>query len=76
MTPEIIHDPIRDALRQLVREKRIYAWNVTTLRTDSDADGPAHWAWTVCLENGATTVYTSDQVIDLLGMYASEREAA
>ncbi len=70
MTPEIIHDPVRDALRQLVRERRIFAWNVARGSINPD------YRWTVCLEAGPVTLYTSDQIIDLLGMYASEREAA
>lgn len=51
----IIHDPIRDALRQLVREKRIYSWNV------SNQSGV--YVWTVCLYGSAAllSMYASER---------------
>jgi hypothetical protein len=56
----ILHDPIRDALRQLVREKRIQGWNARAT--------PVGVEWTVSFEN-ATRVLDTDAVNDLVGMF-------
>jgi hypothetical protein len=56
----IVHDPIRDALRQLVREKRIDGWQQIT-RDRWVVAGP-----------GWTAQYTTDEVNDLIAMFWKE----
>jgi hypothetical protein len=58
-----VQDPIRNALRQLVRDKTIWAWNARECpRTDATE-------WTVVLVDGPTLIYSTDGVNKLIAMY-------
>jgi hypothetical protein len=57
-----VQDPIRNALRDLVRSKTIWAWNARerpNLTTE----------WTVVLVDGPTLIYDTDGVNKLIAMY-------
>jgi hypothetical protein len=68
-----VQDPIRNALRDLVRAKRIFAWSVR------EAPYGAGWSvaeWTVVRMDGGTTIYTTDSVNRLIGMFWSMEKGA
>jgi hypothetical protein len=55
-------DPIRNALRELVRTKQIWAWNAR--------ETPDETEWTVVLIDGHTAArYTTDAVNKLIAMF-------
>lgn len=56
-----VQDPIRCALRELVRAKRIWAWNAR--------ETPGETEWTVVLNDGPALLYSSDAVNKLVGMH-------
>jgi hypothetical protein len=61
-----IQDPIRNALRDLVREKRLRGW--APIKT-----GDEETRWTVVLPDGTTPPpYTTEGVNDLIGMFWQE----
>ena len=55
-------DPIRNALRDLVRSKSIFAWNARQC-----PDGSTEW--TVSWPDGPTRLYDTDGVNGLIGMF-------
>jgi hypothetical protein len=58
-----VQDPIRNALRDLVRSKTIWAWNARE-RPNQTTE------WTVTLpDGGPTTLYDTDGVNKLIAMY-------
>jgi hypothetical protein len=57
-----VQDPIRNALRDLVRAKTIWAWNARE-RPDSCTE------WTVVLVDGPTLIYSTDGVNKLIAMF-------
>jgi hypothetical protein len=57
-----VQDPIRNALRQLVREKQIDGWSV---RQD-EREGSI---WTVNHTEIGTVTYTTDEVNGLIAMF-------
>ena len=65
-----IQDPIRNALRQLVSEKRIWAWDAIKLHHH----GTTQWIVVLMHESGeykpgrCPPPYTADEVNDLIGM--------
>jgi hypothetical protein len=56
-----VQDPIRNALRELVRDKTIWAWNAR--------ETPRETEWTVVLVDGPTLIYSTDAVNKLIAMY-------
>jgi hypothetical protein len=59
-----VEDPIRNALRELVRQKSIFAWNAMERAEDGTTQ------WTVVLMGGRTPKpYTTDEVNKLIGMF-------
>jgi hypothetical protein len=57
-----VQDPIRNALRDLVRAKRIWAWNAR--------ETPAETEWTVVLMDGRTPKpFSTDAVNKLIAMH-------
>jgi hypothetical protein len=59
-----VQDPIRNALRDLVREKRIWAWNAREARDGAE--------WTVVRMDGGVSLYSTDGVNKLVGMFWSD----
>jgi hypothetical protein len=65
-----IQDPIRNALRELVREKRIWAWNARATPEGTDE-------WTVVLMSGRTPKpFSTDAVNKLIAMHWACHEVA
>jgi hypothetical protein len=56
-------DPIRNALRELVRSDRIWAWNAR--------EDPSGTEWTVVRADGRTSLYSTDAVNKLISMFWS-----
>lgn len=65
-----IQDPIRNALRQLVREKRIWAWDAMTMHHE----GATRWIVVLMHESGeykpgrCPEPYSTDDVNNFIGM--------
>jgi hypothetical protein len=57
-----VQDPIRNALRDLVRNKAIHAWNAR-----QQHDGTTEW--TVVLMEGRTVLYDTDAINTLIAMF-------
>jgi hypothetical protein len=58
-------DPIRNALRDLVRQRRIWAWNARPTHHGTDE-------WTVVTTEHRATLYTTDAVNKLIAMHWHE----
>jgi hypothetical protein len=57
-----VQDPIRNALRELVSTRRIWAWNARPTHAGTDE-------WTVVTNEHRTTLYSTDAVNKLIAMH-------